>query len=83
MAKKCSKTVRDLLDADFSAFSGLAAEMKKTAATVDNLPEDIEYTVGDLDVLEEVRHQAHFLFLNCTAALETFSGGSKPGQQDT
>ena len=72
--KKPSKTVLELLKCDFDRLEGMVDEMRTMAKTVDQFPEDIEYTLEMIGTLDDVRVAAFQLANNCGAAIEVFKG---------
>ncbi len=72
--KKVAKYIMGLLTDDFQALSELSKTMAKMTKTVENLPEDIAYTLDQIDALEEARHESLKLARECEAAIKTFEG---------
>lgn len=55
-------------------FHDLVREMKSAFDFLDKLPDTQEYTVDDIDAIDDLRHQAMRLSDMAKASLDEFSG---------
>jgi hypothetical protein len=72
--KKPTDLTASLLAKDFETLDCLANDMGRMARTVEQFPEDIEYTQENLATLEDTRHAALKLARECESAIQTFEG---------
>ncbi len=77
MGRKEPRTlVLHLVAGDLDRLRQLTKEMRQMALAVENFPEDIAYSLVDLEALEDARGEALRLARECEAAIETFEKGT-------
>ena len=73
--KKVPKKIQEMLTKDLNRLSSVVQEIKQMVSIVANLPEEAEFSLEDLDTLEEARKQSLRLAHECESFFEVFQGG--------